>query len=421
MYRELTEKMLDFIEKSPSCYHAVDNIAKMLDGFTCLKEEEDWKLQKGGKYYVIRKDSSIIAFKVPTDDFTSVYIAAAHSDSPCFKIKPNPGMEAAGAYAVINTEKYGGSIMSTWMDRPLSVAGRVITKVNGEYVTKPVNIDRDLLLIPNVAVHMNRDINDGYKFNAQVDMLPLFGEASSKDKMNKLVAEAAELSEEDILASDLFLYIREKGTIWGADNEFISSRALDDLQCAYAITKGFIDASQSPDKLSLCCVFDNEEVGSLTSQGADSTFLEDTLRRINSALGYDDANLLKAISKGYMISADNAHAVHPNHPEYADPTNKPVINGGIVIKYNANQKYTTDALSEAMFRDICKKAGVPVQTYVNRSNIAGGSTLGNLSNRHVSIKTIDIGLPQLAMHSAYETAGIKDTKYLIDAMIEYFG
>lgn len=421
MYRTTSDRMLEFIEKSPSCYHAVENLTGMLEGYTCLKEDEDWNIEKGGKYYVVRKDSSIIAFKVPTGDYSSVYIAAAHSDSPAFKIKPNPGMEAAGAYAVLNTEKYGGMIMSTWLDRPLSVAGRVIIKSGNDFATRLVNIDRDLLLIPNVAIHMNRDINDGYKYNAQVDTLPLFGAAESKDSLDVLVAEAAGVKAEEIIGSDLFLYIREKGTVWGANEEYVSSRALDDLQCAYAITDGFINAQDSEDKLSLCCVFDNEEVGSLTSQGADSTFLEDTLSRINRALGYDESHLLKAIAKGYMVSADNAHAIHPNHPEYADPTNKPVLNGGIVIKYNANQKYTTDAMSEAMFRDVCAKADSPVQTYVNRSNIAGGSTLGNLANRHVSIRTVDIGLPQLAMHSAYETAGVKDTKYLVAAMEVFFG
>ena len=243
----------------------------------------------------------------------------------------------------------------------------------------------------------------------------------AKDGFVKIVAESAGVKSEDVIGTDLFLYIREKGSIWGANEEFISSRALDDLQCAYATMSAFTKATESEDKLTLCCVFDNEEVGSLTGQGADSTFLSDTLERINEALGYNNTYLKRAIAKGYMVSADNAHAVHPNHPEYADPTNRPVLNGGIVIKFNANQKYTTDAVSEAMFREVCNKAGVPVQTYVNRSNIAGGSTLGNLSNRHISIRTVDVGLPQLAMHSAYETAGIKDTEYMIKAMEVFFG
>lgn len=421
MYREISEEMLKFIEKSPSCYHAVDNLAGMLDGYIRLSEEEDWNLEKGGKYYVVRKDSSIIAFRIPKDDYKAVYISAAHSDSPTFKVKPNPGMESAGVYATLNTEKYGGMIMSTWMDRPLSVAGRVIVKQNDITESRLINIDRDLLLIPNVAVHMNREINDGFKFNAQVDTIPLFGEADAKDGFVKIVAESAGVKSEDVIGTDLFLYIREKGSIWGANEEFISSRALDDLQCAYATMSAFTKATESEDKLTLCCVFDNEEVGSLTGQGADSTFLSDTLERINEALGYNNTYLKRAIAKGYMVSADNAHAVHPNHPEYADPTNRPVLNGGIVIKFNANQKYTTDAVSEAMFREVCNKAEVPVQTYVNRSNIAGGSTLGNLSNRHISIRTVDVGLPQLAMHSAYETAGIKDTEYMIKAMEVFFG
>ena len=420
MYYDITKKLIEFIDESPSCYHAISNLQKMLADYEQLDETKEWKLKKGGKYYVNRKDSSLIAFRVPTDEYRDIRIVASHSDSPTFKVKPNPGMETAGVYASLNTEKYGGMIMSTWLDRPLSIAGRIIIKKNNAFETRLVNIDRDLLLIPNVAIHMNRDINEGYKFNAQIDTIPLFGEAANKDKLEELIAKEAGVEPTDILGADYFLYLREKGTIWGADNEFISSRALDDLQCAYATMTGFINSKEVADRLNICCVFDNEEVGSLSTQGADSTFLSDVLERINSSLGYDKEHLKRAIASGYMISADNAHAIHPNHPEYADPTNKPCLNGGIVIKYNANQKYTTDAVSEAMFKDICKKADVPVQTYVNRSNVAGGSTLGNLSNRHISIKTIDIGLPQLAMHSAYETSGVKDTYYMTKAIEVFF-
>ncbi len=421
---QISEELLDYIAKSPSCYHAVENGSKMLEGFTRLYEDREWKLIPGGNYFVIRNDSSIIAFKIPENKYKSIRISAAHSDFPGFKVKTNPVMIVEKHYVKLNTEKYGGMIMSTWLDRPLSLAGRVVIKEDGNIVSKLINVDRDLLLIPSVAIHMNRDANDGFKYDAQVDTLPLFGEEAdeekAKEKFENIIASAAGVAKEDIIGSDIFLYMRDKGKIWGADNEYISSRALDDLQCAYGTIKGFILADTPQSALSLCCIFDNEEVGSLTGQGADSTFLADTLHRINESLGYSHSHLLQGLSAGYMISADNAHAVHPNHTEYADPTNRPLINKGIVIKFNAAQKYTTDGVSEAMFRDVCRRAYVPVQTYTNKSNMPGGSTLGNISNRHVSIRTVDIGLPQLAMHSAYETAGVKDTEYLVKAIREFF-
>lgn len=420
MYQKVSEELLDFINESPSCYHAVKNLAGMLEDYKELKEDKDWKLKAGGKYYVIRKDSSIIAFQVPKKSLKEVYITSSHSDSPTFKIKSNAAMVSEKHYTRLNTEKYGGMNMSSWLDRPLSIAGRVIIKENGEFVTRLFDVAQDLLLIPSVAIHMNRELNNGVKYDAQVDTIPLFGDENASEKLEELIATAAGVNKEEVLGTDCFLYIRNKGTVWGADSEFISSRALDDLQCAYATMRGLLATKGTEHKLNLCCVFDNEEVGSLTGQGADSTFLEDTLARIAGAMNYSQDDMLKAIAKGYMISADNAHAVHPNHPEYADPTNRPYMNGGIVIKYNAAQKYTTDAYSEAMFRDVCKRAEVPVQTFTNKSNMAGGSTLGNIANRHISIKTVDIGLPQLAMHSAYETAGVKDTAYLIDAVKEFY-
>lgn len=415
------KELMDFIDNSPSVYHVITNIEGMLSGYTRLYEEDAWKLKKGGKYYVVRKDSSIIAFNIPKKDYKSVYITAAHSDSPTFKVKTNAEMVTEAHYTRLNTEKYGGMNMSSWLDRPLSVAGRVTILEGGFVISKLFNVDKDLLLIPSVAIHMNRELNNGMKYDAQVDTIPLFGDEKAKKSFMPMVAEAAGVDEKDILDADIFLYNRSKCSVWGAGDEYISGRCLDDLQCAFGIVKGFLNAKiTGTDKLSVCCVFDNEEVGSLTGQGADSTFLSDVLTRINEALGYKESVLLQGIASGYMISADNAHAVHPNHPEYADPTNRPYINGGIVIKYNAAQKYTTDAISGGMLRHVCKEAGVPVQTYTNKSNVAGGSTLGNLANRHVSIKTVDIGLPQLAMHSAYETAGVKDTLYLINTIAQYY-
>ena len=316
-------------------------------------------------------------------------------------------------------EKYGGMICAPWFDRPLSIAGRLVVSEGSRLVSKLVNVDRDLVMIPNLAIHMNRQVNDGYAYNAQKDMLPVFGSLEAKGTFMSLIAEAAGVKEEDILGHDLFLYNRQPGTIWGADETFLSCGRLDDLQCAFSSVKAVIEGENSS-SISVAAIFDNEEVGSGTKQGADSTFLKDVLERINDSLGRTREQYLMAVASSFMISADNAHAVHPNHADVADPTNRPAINEGIVIKYNANQKYTTDAVSAAVFKALCKKVQVPVQTFTNRSDIAGGSTLGNISNAHVSLNTVDIGLPQFAMHSPYETAGVKDTCYLIKAATEFF-
>ncbi|MGM9536684.1 MAG: M18 family aminopeptidase, partial [Intestinibacter sp.] len=421
MFKQMTEELLDFIQKSPSCYHAVENTKKILDenGFCEVSEGKVWELQEGGKYYVIRNCSSIIAFKIPSKNFKGFNIVASHSDAPTFKIKENYQIEVDNKLVKLNVEKYGGMIFSSWFDRPLSIAGKVVVKEGNKFVSKLVNIDRDLVVIPNLAIHFNRNINDGYKYNAQNDMLPLYGDISSKDTLMKLVAENVGVAEEDILGSDLFLYNRMNGSIWGANQEFMSSPKLDDLQCAFSSLKGFL-AGENKDAVQVHAVFDNEEVGSLTKQGAESTFLLDTLNRINSALGRTQEDYLTAVANSFMISADNAHAVHPNHPQKSDPTNRPYMNEGIVIKFNANQKYTTDSMSAAVFKSICEDADVPYQVFTNRSDMAGGSTLGNISNSKVSLNTVDIGLPQLAMHSAYETGGIKDTYYLVKALESFY-
>ena len=412
--------LLDFIDGSPSVYHTIANAEAMLEGFEELKEGQPWQIKKGGSYYVKRGDSSLIAWHVPKKDYTSIRIAASHSDMPGFKVKADPEMAVEDHYVRLNTEKYGGMLMYTWFDRPLSIAGRIVTIEGGKPITKLVNIDRDLLMIPSVAIHMNRKINESFAPDAHIDTIPLFSEGKKDGTFKKLIAKAAGVKEDEILGSDLFVYCREKGRRWGAHDEFISACGLDDRQCVFATMQGFLQAKQPADMLTMCCIFHNEEVGSLTGQGADSTMLTDTLARINEALGVTKTQFLAAVANGYMISADNAHAVHPNHPEYADQTNRPYLNGGIVLKFNAAEKYTTSGESEAMFRDVCKRAGVPLQTFANRSDMAGGSTLGNIANRHLSIRTVDIGLPQLAMHSAYETAGARDTEDLIKAAKVFF-
>lgn len=423
MHKEISKELLTFIEKSYSAFHAIENIKEELNknGFEELLESKSWKLENGKKYYVTRNSSSIIAFHIGEDlENYSFNMTASHSDSPVYKIKENYEIESGKNYIQINTEKYGGMLHSTWLDRPLSVAGRLVVKEGNKLVTKLVNVDRDLLLIPNMAIHMNRDANSGMKYNEQIDMIPLFGCAEEgKGEFMNVVAEAANISKEDILSHDLFLYNRMSPSIWGSKGEFISSAKLDDLQCAFASLKAFVSA-YSKKSINVYSCFDNEEVGSQTKQGAGSTFLIDTLNRINEGLGKTKEDYHKAIASSFLLSADNAHAVHPNHPEKSDPTNRVYINQGIVIKYNANQRYTTDGVSAAVFKTLCERAGVPYQLYTNRSDVAGGGTLGNVATTHVSIKMVDIGLAQLAMHSSYETAGIKDTKYMIKAIEEFY-
>lgn len=422
MYREISEQLIEFIDKSPTCFHAVQTMSDMLreEGFTELREDQKWHIEKGGRYFVARNGSSLIAFTIPEQDMKGMRIMASHSDSPTFKIKEDPEMEADGHYIKLNVERYGGMICAPWFDRPLSVAGRVIVRntsgnsASGALRTVLVNVDRDLLMIPNLAIHMNREVNDGYKYNAQKDMLPLYGDITAKDTFMKVIADAAGTAPEDILGHDLFLYNRQSASIWGASGEFLSSGRLDDLQCAFSSLKGFL-AGEKKEYMAVHCVLDNEEVGSGTKQGAASTFLYDTLTRAHESLGLTREDYLIHLADSFMVSADNAHAVHPNHTDKADPVNRPYLNGGIVIKFNASQKYCTDGVSAAMFREICQRADVPVQTFVNRSDMAGGSTLGNISNTQVALNTVDIGLPQLAMHSPYETAGIKDTEYLVRA------
>lgn len=423
MYKEISKELLSFIEKSPSCFHAIHSIKEELDenNFIELFESKKWNLEKGGNYYVIRNSSSIIAFKIGKNlENYSHNIIASHSDSPSFKIKENYEIKTTNKYIQLNTEKYGGMIYSTWMDRPLSVAGRVIINRENEFCTKLVNVDRDLLLIPNVAIHMNKEVNTGMKYNEQVDMLPLFGTfESEKDNFMDIIAESVGAEKDNIIASDLFLYNRMKPSVWGNENEFISSPKLDDLQCAFSSLKAFVEGSNTK-SINVYCCFDNEEVGSGTKQGAASTFLEDTLSRTSENLGKTREEYLCALASSMLLSADNAHAVHPNHQELSDPTNRVYMNEGVVIKYNANQKYTTDALSAALFKSYCKKADVPYQIYTNRSDMPGGSTLGNIASTQVSISMVDIGLAQLAMHSSYETAGIKDTYYMIKVMKEFY-
>ena len=405
--------LCSFLNASHSGYHAVAYLENLLKeaGYTRLSECEDWDVKPGGKYYLIRGGTAIFAFRIPACSPKGFLLSASHSDRPNFKIKENA--ELTGAYTRLAVERYGGQLLFTWLDRPLSIAGRVMVETEDGIESRLVDIDRDLLLIPNVAIHMNRQVNDGYKWNPAVDMLPLLGGKAAKGKLNALLEEAAGGR---ILGHDLYLYVRENARIWGMDNEYISSTALDDLECAWGCTQGFLRAEESQ-SIPVLCVFDSEEVGSGSVQGAASTMLTDTLERICDAL---HLNLKQMLSRSFMVSADNGHALHPNHPELSDPTNAPVMGEGVVIKFNATLKYCTDGLSAALFRKVCEKADVKVQTYCNRADIAGGSTLGNISQQHISIPTVDIGLAQLAMHSCYETGAVADALALEDALTAYY-
>lgn len=417
---DISRDLIHFIAKSPSTFHAVRGIkaALLYAGFTEIREEDTWQIEKGGKYVVTRNGSALMAFTVPQEGAEAFHITASHCDSPTFKIKEDPEI-ADGPYVKLNVEGYGGMIMSTWLDRPLSVAGRLLVTENGHLAEKLVAIDGTMLVIPSVAIHMNRSVNQHKEWKVQKDMLPLYGMTGAKTPFMDVIAAAAKVRAEDILAHDLILYSRVPGTIWGEEREFISSPKLDDLQCAFACFRGFTQG-QKEKYISVYALFDNEEVGSATSQGAGSTFLANTLERLARSLGYSYDETMAMIARSFMISADNAHSVHPNHPEYADPVNRPVINGGIVIKYSAAQKYATNAFSAAYFKKLCKDHDIPTQTFTNHSDNPGGSTLGNISNTVIAMPTVDIGLPQLAMHSSYETAGVKDTAYLVDAVTKFY-
>lgn len=426
MNNETTRELMDFIGTSPSMFHSIENISRYLEnaGFTYLPEVHRWKVEKGGMYYTTRNRSSVIAFKIGDSIDENAYhfqICASHSDSPAYKVKNVAELEGKGEYLTLNVEAYGGMIDSSWFDRPLSIAGQVMIKEkDGSILSKLLYIDKDILLIPNVAIHFNREINDGYKYNRQVDLCPLFSSgALKKGDFDRMLAEELSVGEEAVLGKDIFLVNRQKPVIWGYKDEFVSAPKLDDLQCAFASLKAFLNSSNRR-TVSVYCCFDNEEVGSNTKQGAMSTFLRDVLARVNDGLGKSAEEYCRAVSGSFLVSCDNAHAVHPNHPEKTDAGNCAFMNGGVVLKESANQKYTTDALSRAVFSDICSRANVPVQSFANRSDNAGGSTLGNLSNIQVSVNAVDMGLAQLAMHSSYETAGAQDTEYARKALKEFY-
>ena len=408
----MNQALFSYIAACPTAFQAAAHTAALLEaeGYRPLRETEEWMLEPGGRYYVTRNGSSLIAFRLPKGRPVGFMMTAAHGDSPTFKIKENAELTGENETR-LSVEGYGGMLCASWMDRPLSVAGRAMVRTEDGVAMRLIDLHDDLALIPNVAIHMNRDANNGAKYNFAVDMQPLYGE---KGGFHRRIAEAAGVAEEDLLTHDLFLYNPQPGVEWGG---YISAPRLDDLQCAFAALQGFLTAGESQ-SAAVYCLFDNEEVGSQTKQGAASTFLRETLERICDALGLT----LRTMAAGsFLLSCDNAHAVHPNHPEYADKNHAVRMNGGVVIKYNASQRYTTDAVSAALFQTVCEAAGVPFQRYANRPDMAGGSTLGSIANTQVSLNMADIGLAQLAMHSAFETAGAEDTAHMVQALKTFFG
>ena len=417
--QDLNDKLLEFIDKTPNAYCCVENIKKILikNGFEELYEEYTWdNLKVNGKYFVSRNDSALIAFKMSNKNLeTGFNITAVHDDSPSFQIKPNPEIFDNG-YLKLNISGYGGMLNYSWLDRPLSLAGRVIVLDKGIYKSHILNIDKDLLIIPSQAIHINREVNSKNELNHQKDMLPIMSLSSNlklEDIIKSTLTKTGK-SFDKICDYDLYLYNRDKSRKIGLNEEFISAPRLDDLANLLPALYSFINTKNN-NSFNIFCTFNNEETGSLTKQGADSTFLIDTLTRIAKAA---DIDLLPAINNSILVSADSAHALHPNAPWKNDPTNKVYLNKGIVIKHHIN--YTTDALTSSLFKGICESATVPYQDYACRSDMKCGSTIGGINQRHVAVDSLDIGLPQLAMHSANELIGSEDTLYMYKALSEFY-
>ena len=427
--KKFAENMLDFIYNSPTQFNAVEVSAEMLEknGFEKLNPKENWKLEVGKKYYTTKNSSALVAFKVNYDEVEKegFRIIGSHTDSPGFRIKPNAEMESCGAYLKLNTEGYGGMILSTWLDRPLAMAGRVFLRGENPFkpVEKIVNINKPVCIIPNLAIHMNRSINDGYKYNKQTDMLPLVGlinEQLEKDNyMVKLLASELNVEVEEIIDFDIFLYEYEKGCFTGANEEFISTGRLDNLSMYYSSIEALLD-SDSKSGISIAVGFDNEEVGSATKQGADSNMLLNILERICISLGKDRQQFFEAIENSFIISSDLAHAVHPNVNSMADPTNRPIMGKGPVIKVHAGQAYTSDGYSISVYKEICRECGVEYQEFVNKSDQRGGSTIGPISSTHIDIPSVDIGAPILSMHSIRELGCSEDFYNTYKTFVKFY-
>lgn len=424
-----TKQLLDFINKSKTAFQGAYEVKNILNqnGFSELKESDSWNLRQGDKHYIMKNDSAIIAFEIGCEEIEEYgfRLIGAHTDSPGFRIKPSAEMMVENNYIKLNTEVYGGPILSTWFDRPLSIAGRVTLKSDNIFKpeTRLVDINKPVLIIPNLAIHMNRSVNDGYEFNRQKDVLPLLALCNEKfEKDNYLInllAETLNVESENILDFDLFLYDFSEGSVVGLNEELISAGRLDDLWMVFAGVKALTESSKISSTKVLVAL-DNEEIGSLTSQGAKSSILENVLERIALGLNKNREEFKRALSNSVMISADLAHAIHPNYTEKCDPTSKPLLGRGPVIKIAASGSYSTDSYAAGIFKGICEKVGVPYQVFVNRSDMKGGTTIGPITASKLNIPVVDMGAPLLSMHSIRELASINDNEYTIKAFTEFF-
>ena len=427
--KSFAREVIEFIDECPSTYHVAKNCSEILEenGFERLIPQEKWYLKKGGKYYVKKSNSTVVAFTLGTDiNFKKGFkIFGSHTDSPGFRIKPNPEMVTENILR-LNTEVYGGPILSTWFDRPLSIAGRVVVKSDNLFLprTVRVKIEEPLMIIPNLAIHQNREVNNGVKIDKQADTLPVLGLINSQlekdDYLLRLIAEKMKLKKEDILDFDLYVYSIEKGYLAGANEEFISAPKIDNLASVYAGLLGLVEAEDVHDQINVFVGFDNEEIGSATKQGADSNYLLNTLERMVCSLGYGREEFLQMLNCSFLLSADGAHAAHPAHMDKTDPTNRGRINEGISIKISANQSYTSDGFSIAVVKQIIEGTDIKIQPFVNQSNERGGSTIGPISSTHLDIDAVDLGVPMLAMHSVRELCGIYDVFYLKELAKEFF-
>ena len=426
--RDAAAGLVEFLRACPTAFHAVDQIRRRLDaaGFAYLSEGAAWDVRAGGSYYTVRNNSSVVAWKVgaevdPTAAPYHFQMCAAHGDSPSYKVKAAPELAGPGEYLRLDVEGYGGMLDHTWLDRPLGVAGRALVRVGARVESRLVDGREDVCLIPSLAIHFDRERGLAPRLNRAVDLCPLFSAgALERGAFARVVAEAAGCAADDLLGYDLFLVAHEEPRVWGVAGEFVSGGHIDDLQCAYAALRAFLATDNARDVSVFAC-FDNEEVGSLTKQGASSTLLADALARVSAGLGATDEAHRRALAASMLLSCDNAHAVHPNHAAECDEANRCALNGGLVVKESANQLYCTDAFSRAALVAVLERAGVPYQVFANRSDKRGGSTLGNLSNAQVSVHAVDVGCPQLAMHSVFETAGARDTALAIDALSAFYG
>ena len=424
--KSFAREVIEFIDESPSTYHVVKNCSDILDenGFERIMPREKWEIKKGGKYFFKKSSSTIIAFTVG-ENLKGFKIFGAHTDSPCFRIKPNPEIVTENIVR-LNTEVYGGPILSTWFDRPLSIAGRVIVKGEDPFFPKTVKIkiDEPLLTIPNLAIHQNREVNNGVKIDKQNDVLPVISlinkNFEKEGYLEKIILEKTGIKKEDIIDFDLYLYATEKGCLLGANEEFMSSPKLDNLASVYTGIIGLVEAEENQDRINIFVAFDNEEIGSATKQGADSNYLLNTLERISLALGFNRSDFLQMLESSYILSADAAHAAHPAHLGKTDPTNRGKINEGISIKISAKQKYTSDGYSIAVIRQLIEGTEIRIQPFVNESNELGGSTIGPISSTHLDIDGVDLGVPMFAMHSVRELCGIFDVFYLKELAKEFF-